>query len=83
MGPGERERHGAAPNGLLKRFEPNSWEIGARNEGSTQGRAREWVSSPPISWRGLPAAAREASADASLGPEKALQTPEVRPASGV
>ena len=52
---------------------PNSWEIGARNEGSTQGRAREWVSSPPISWRGLPAAAREASADASLGPEKALK----------
>ena len=37
MGPGERERHGAAPNVFLETPKPNSWEIGARDEGPRAG----------------------------------------------
>ena len=75
MGPGERERHGAAPDGfhlVSSRAEPE--QLGNRRATRYRRAAREWVSSPPISWRGPSAAAREASADASLGPEKALKT---------
>ena len=57
---------------------PNSWEIGARNEGPRAG----GVLSSDLVARAF-AAAREVSADACLGPEKALKTREVRPASGV
>ena len=70
MGPGERERHGAAPDGFLA---SRTRTVG-KSAPATKGRARVGgVLSSDLVAR-APAAAREASADASLGPEKALQT---------
>ena len=78
MGPGERERHGAAPDGFLA---SRTRTVGkSKGNALPKGRAGVGVLSSDLVAR-APAAAREASADASLGPEKALQTPEVRAAS--
>ena len=71
MGPGERERHGAAPDGFLA---SRTRTVGkSKGNALPKGRAGVGVLSSDLVAR-APAAAREASADASLGPEKALQT---------